>query len=205
MALNIKPTNQKERALIFIKTLLNNTDKVTKVTDHSVLEAHAEGVSKIAGKAEKDIILALSSLFPDNSYGDQLDICSDTFGVSTRFGSSGSSTYLRLVADVGTTYLAATNIFNSSKGIQFQLESDVTIGQFGFEYVKVRSIDVGVKTNVDSGSINSVNPQPIGHLYVINEYGAQYGRDVESDDLFRKRIKDGPNISSIGTSIYEDK
>lgn len=199
MALNIFPQNQKERALIYIKTLLNNTDKITKVTDHSVISAHADAVSKIAGKAEKDIFLALSQLFPDSSYGTQLDLCADTFGISPRFTSSGSSTYLRLVATPGTIYLANTNIFNSKDGILFSLENDVTIGVFGFEYVKVRSIDRGNKTNVDAGRIDSVNPQPTGHKYVINEYIAQGGRDTEDDETFRKRIKQGSNVLATHT------
>lgn len=197
--LQITPTNQKERSLIFLKTLLNNTNSVTKVSDQSVLSAIADGISKIAGKSEKDIFLALAQLFPDNSYSDALDVCATVFGISDRFGSSGSSTYLRVVADPGTIYLASTNIFNSKDGIQFQLEEDLTIGSMGFEYAKVRSIDVGLKTNVDAGRIDSVNPEPVGHLYVINEYIAQYGRDNEDDGLFRKRIKEGSNVLATHT------
>lgn len=197
--LNIFPLNQKERSLIFIKTLLNNTDKISKVSDHSVISAYADAVSKIAGKSEKDIFLALSQLFPDNTYGDNLDLCADTFGISPRFGSSGSSTYLRLVATPGTTYLANTNIFNSKDGILFSLENDITIGSFGFEYVKVRSIDVGSKTNIDSGRIDAVNPQPAGHLYVINEYICAGGRDVEDDQTFSQRIKQGSNVLATAT------
>lgn len=197
--LNIIPQNQKERSLIFLKTLLNNTSAVSKVSDQSVLSAIADGISKIAGKAEKDIILALATLYPDNTYGDNLDICAHIFGISDRFGASGSSTYLRIVADVGTIYLASTNIFNSKDGIQFQLENNVTIGTMGFEYAKVRSIDTGLKTNVDSGRIDSVSPEPVGHLYVINEYNAENGRDNENDDLFRKRIQGGSNVLATGT------
>lgn len=199
MSLNISPQNQKERALIFLQTLLNNTNRVTKVSDHSVLSAYADAASKIAGKAEKDIYLALSQLFPDNSYGDQLDICADTFGISPRFGASGSSTYLRLVANPGTTYLANTHVFKSKDGINFALENNVTIGSFGFEYVKVRSLDTGTKANVNAGRINTVNPQPAGHLYVINEYRAERGRDVEDDETFRKRIKQGSNVLATHT------
>lgn len=191
--LRITPSTQNDRALMFLKTVLNNTDNVTKIPDHGVLSAHAQGIAKIAGKAEKDIMLAMSILFPDNAYGDALDMCADFMGVSGRFGASGSSTYIRLVGDVGTTYLSSTHTFLSKDGIEFQLENDVTIGSFGFTYTKVRSTDVGLKTNIDAGSINNVSPKPIGHLYVVNEYKAMYGRDIESDNLFRKRIKDGPN------------
>lgn len=197
--LNIFPTSQKERALIFIKTLLNNTNKVTKVADQSVLEGIAQGVSKISGKAEKDILLALSNLYPDNTYGDNLDVCADIFGVPARFGASGSSCYVRLVGDNGTVYLANTNSLISKDGIQFQFEENVSIGVHGYTYAKVRSVDTGEKTNVKAGSINDVSPRPVGHKYVTNEYKALYGRDVESDDLFRKRIKEGSNILARGT------
>lgn len=199
MALKIFPTSQKERALLFIRTLLNNTNAISKVSDNSILEGLAQGISKIAGKAEKDVMLAMSQLYPDNSYGAQLDVCSELFGISKRFGSSGSSTYLRLVANIGTTYLASTHLFTSKDGIQFQLENNITIGNFGFEYVKVRSIDVGTKTNVDPGRIDSVSPLPSGHNYVINEYIATGGRDAENDDTFRERIKQGSNVLATHT------
>lgn len=199
MALNLVPTNQKDRALIFIKTFLNNTNLVTKVTDHSVLDAIAQGVSKVAGKAEKDVALALSTLYPDNTYGNNLDICADTFGIAPRFGASQSSTYVRLVGNVGTTYLQSTNIFTSKDGIQYTLEADTIIGNHGYTYAKVRSISIGEKCNVLAGSINDVNPKPAGHKYVINEYRASGGRDIEDDDTFRHRIKDGPNVLATHT------
>jgi uncharacterized phage protein gp47/JayE len=199
MSLNISPSNQKERALIFLKTLLNNTNNVSKVSDHSILDAIADGVAKISIKAEIDVFLALSQLFPDNSYGSNLDLSAELFGISPRFGASGSSTYLRLVGITGTTYLANTQIFGSKDGLQFSLENDVTIGAFGFEYVKVRSIDTGVKTNIDSGRIDSVNPQPTGHQYVINEYICTGGRDAEDDETFQQRIKQGSNVLATST------
>lgn len=199
MALNLVPTHQKDRALIFIRTFLNTTDAVTKVTDHSVLDAIAQGIAKVAGKAEKDVALALSTLYPDNTYGTNLDTCADTFGIAPRFGASQSSTYVRLVGNVGTVYDSATNIFTSKDGIQFVLENNATIGNHGFTYAKVRSIDIGSKCNVLAGSINDVNPKPTGHKYIINEYRANGGRDIEDDDTFRHRIKDGSNIGATHT------
>jgi hypothetical protein len=44
-----------------------------------------------------------------------------------------------------------------------------------------------------------VNPVPVGHNYVVNEYAAQGGRDIEQDFLFRRRIKEGPNVLATGT------
>ena len=199
MSLNIRPSTVEQRKQIYTQTLLNKTNKVSKISDNSVLNAHAYGVAKVSGKAEKDIVLALSRLFPDTAYGPQLDQCADDFGVAGRFGASESSTSVLVVGSPGTQYIAGTHTFESKSGIQFTLEESITIGSAGFSYAKVRSIDVGLKTNVEPNTITKVSPEPNGHSYVINEYHAEFGRDIESDDLFRKRIKDGNNISATGT------
>lgn len=199
MPLNIKPSTVEQRKQIYTQTLLNKTDKVSKVSDNSVLNAHAYGVAKVAGKAEKDIVLALGALFPDTAYGSQLDQAADNFGIGARFGASESSTSLLLVGSPGTQYIAGTHTFESKSGIQFSLEESVTLDSIGFAYAKVRSIDVGLKTNVEPNTITKVSPEPNGHSYVTNEYYAEFGRDIESDDLFRKRIKEGNNIIATKT------
>lgn len=199
MALDIKPSTSIERKLLFIETLLNSTDKVSKVSDNSVLSGVAGGVAKVAGKAEKDIILAVSQLFPDSAFSDQLDQVALNFGVAPRFGSMNSSTYLRISAESGTVYLADTNIFISSSGIRFELETDVTVGSIGFVYAKVRSATQGEETNVNALEISQVSPKPSGHINVVNEYKATGGRDYEDDKTFRIRIKDGANILARGT------
>lgn len=199
MSLNIKPTTIEQRKQIYTQTLLNKTNKISKISDNSVVNAHAYGVAKVAGKAEKDIVLAMGQIIPDLAQGDQLDQAADNFGISPRFSASESSTSVLLVGDPGTIYTAGIQTFESKSGIQFTLEETVTIGEEGFTYAKVRSVDVGVKTNVEPNTITSVSPEPTGHSYVTNEYYAQFGRDTESDSLFRTRIKEGNNIIATKT------
>lgn len=199
MALGIEPSTSIERKLLFIETLLNSTNKVSKVSDNSVLSGVAGGVAKVAGKAEKDIILAVSQLFPDSAFGDQLDQVALNFGVASRFSAIGSSTYVRITAEPDTTYLADTHIFISTGGIRFELEEDITVGALGFIYAKVRSTTQGENTNVDPLSISQVTPNPSGHINVVNEYKATGGRDFESDKVFRNRIKEGANVLARGT------
>jgi len=123
-------------------------------------------------------------------------------GIAPRFVASGSSTYVRVTGDEGTVYLSSTHTFQGSSGEIFDLEADVTIGNDGFNYAKVRSQDVGEKTNVDALSINIVSPVPSGHQNVINEYRALGGRDVEQDDIFLERIKEGPNVLAKDTLTF---
>lgn len=200
MALNISPSTSIERKLLFMETLLNSTDKVSKVSEESINSGIAGGVAKVAGKAEKDIVLAISGLFPDSAFDDQLDqVCKD-FGISPRFTAIGSSTYVRISAVPGTQYLVNTNTFKSSSGIRFTLDQDTTIPAFGYTYAKVKSIETGSVSNVDPLTISQVSPQPNGHINVVNEYKADGGRDIESDEILRIRIKDGANILARGTT-----
>lgn len=203
--IDIKPSTSIERKLLFLETLLNTavnedgTSRISKISNHSVLSGVAGGVAKISGKAEKDVVLAISQLFPDNAYGNQLDQVAENFGIGSRFQALGSSTYIRLVADPNTQYLANTHYFTATNGVRFELEQDVTVGVLGFTYAKVRSLTTGSSTNVEPLSISKCSPQPSGHLNCINEYMATGGRDIESDEIFRARIKDGPNFLARGT------
>jgi len=199
MPLNIKPSTSQERKLLFIETALNQTDKISVVTDEGILSGHAGGISKVSGKAEKDIVLAISQLFPDTAFDDQLDQVAENNGIAPRFGASGSSAYVRISAASGTQYISSTHQFRSTSGIRFVLDQDIIVPSFGFCYAKVHSVEIGSKSNVDPLTISIVSPQPAGHLNVVNEYKADWGRDQESDEAFRIRIKDGANILARGT------
>jgi hypothetical protein len=187
---------------LFLEIFLNKTSKVSDVSDNSVINATAYGVSKVAQKCMKDIAIVESHIFPDSAYGAYLDSAATLFGAPARGGALGSSTYLRIIATPGTVYIANTNVFSNYNGIQFNLEASVTVGDFGFVYAKVRSTDTGTKTNVDPNSIISVSPEPVGHIGVTNEYISIGGSDVESDELFRMRIKKHLNILARNTTEY---
>lgn len=195
----IKPSTSEWRRLLMLETLYNQQDRLTKSSDDSVISGVAGGIARIAGKAEKDIFLALSSLFPDLSYGPLLDQVAANFGIAPRFTEQGSSTYIRITADVGTIYQAGIHNFETDNGVQFSLTEDVIIPSFGFTYARVNSITEGNNTNVDAFTINKVTPQPSGHIHVLNEFPAQGGYDVETDETFKLRIKNGANVLARGT------
>lgn len=199
MSLGITPSTSEELKQLFIEIFYGKTDRVNKINDDSIVSGVAYGVGKVSGKAEKDVVQAVSKLFPDYSSGSQLDQCAIDRSVSPRFVASQSSTYIRVVATPGTQYIAGTHTFISLDGIQFDIEETKTVGDYGFDYIKIRSIDSGLKNNVKPATINKINPVPSGHQYCINEYQAIGGRDAEDDVLFRQRIKDGGNILSRGT------
>ncbi len=195
----IAPSTSEDRKQIFTETLLNKTTKINKVSDNAVLSGVAYGVGKVSGKAEKDIILALSKIFPDSAYSSGLDVTAQSFGISPRFNASQSSTYVKVVGDEGTQYIAGTHVFQSVDGLQFTIEETRTLTSAGFDYVKARSVDSGLNTNVKPGTITKISPEPSGHRFCVNEYQAIGGRDLEDDILFRQRIKDGANILAKGT------
>mgnify|MGYP000622835183 CR=1 FL=1 len=183
---------------IFLEIFLNKTDKVSDVSDESVLY----GCGKLAQRTLANQAIIEGHIFPDTAYGDYLDQLASIRGVAPRFGATASSTYVRVVAEEGTSYLAGTHQFTSTSGIEFIPEKSVTVGVNGYAYVKVRSLQSGMNTNVDSLSINQISPIPDGHINCTNEYAATGGRDQEDDDLFRQRIKENMNQLSRGTLSY---
>jgi hypothetical protein len=180
----------------------NKTTRVTAASDESVINALFFGAAKVGQKAMKDIALVESHLFPQYAYGAYLDDVALLYGAPTRFSTTGSSAYLLIKAVPGTTYEATTHTFTGENGITFELVNDFTVGSIGYGYVKVRSIESGKKTNVDANTITKVVPIPTGHIGVTNEFRAIGGRDVESDDDFRLRIIQHPNILSQKTLLY---
>ncbi len=198
----IRLQTERELEALQIETFINTTDKVTKVTDESTLRGIIRGNVKVGKKALKDIALAVSHLFVDTAFDTALDEVAQNSGISPRFSATQSSTWVRFVADPGTIYQQGVHTVSDSKGNVFDLEDDLTIGALGYDYVKVRSQQSGASTNVDSYTIVNVSPEPSGHIGVINEYAATGGRDIETDDVFRKRIKEGPDILARGTLSY---
>jgi uncharacterized membrane protein len=186
---------------LFIEMFLDKTAKVSNVADGSVVNATAFGVAKVAQKAMKDIAIKEAQIFPDTATGAYLDKAAALYGVSPRKGALGSSTYIRVSADPGTAYDTSVTFVNKN-GIRFQVDEALTVGESGYGYVKVRSINTGYSTNVPPNSITNVSPQPQGHIECTNEYYAIGGRDSEDDETFRIRIKNNLNILSKNTIEY---
>ena len=186
---------------LFIEMFLDKTAKVSNVADGSVVNATAFGVAKVAQKAMKDIAIKEAQIFPDTATGVYLDKAAALYGVSPRKGALGSSTYIRVSAEPGTVYDTSVTFVNKN-GIRFQVDEALTVGESGYGYVKVRSINAGYSTNVPPNSITNVSPQPQGHIECTNEYYAIGGRDSEDDETFRIRIKNNLNILSKNTIEY---
>lgn len=186
---------------LFIEMFLDKTAKVSNVADGSVVNATAFGVAKVAQKAMKDIAIKEAQIFPDTATGVYLDKAAALYGISPRKGALGSSTYIRVSANPGTVYDTSVTFVNKN-GIRFQVDEALTVGESGYGYVKVRSINAGYSTNVPPNSITNVSPQPQGHIECTNEYYAIGGRDSEDDETFRIRIKNNLNILSKNTIEY---
>lgn len=185
---------------LFLQELINKTDgKVTKVSDHSVLNGVAFGFAKSFQKSMKDIALLESELFPEYAYGEYLDKIAERYGISPRQKNLGSTVYVKLVATPHSAYLADNCNFVSSEGQSFELVSDFVVGANGWGYAQLKSVDTGEDTNVAAGTINKVTGQPTGHIYVVNELPATGGVSQESDEDFLQRILQNFNNFSFET------
>lgn len=184
---------------LWIETFINKTDKVTDITENSVLNATAFATAKVAQKTLKDVAIVEAQIFPETAASEYLDRAASLFGVTPRKGAIGSSTYIRVFANPGTVYAVGVNTFVSMNGIRFTIEEGLTVGSSGYGYIKVRSESIGSFTNVDANSIVVVNPSPNGHKECTNEYYAVGGRDEEDDEMFRIRILNHQNAYAEGT------
>ena len=195
----IKLTSEEELRRIAVETFINRNSSVTKISNESVLAGILSGSAKINKKALKDMHLSVSRMFPSTASTTSLDRAGEEFGTGDRFTASQSSVYIKFIADPATAYVAGTHTVSGSNGIIFDLEENLTIGTKGFGYVKARSQDAGISTEIDPFSINTVTPIPVGHTAVTNEYKSTGGRDLETDDAYSVRIRKGGNLFAEGT------
>lgn len=184
---------------LFIEILMNNTDKISKVSDESVVNAVSYGVAKLAQKVNKDVAIIESLIFPESASREYLDRAALIFGGLTRLGATGSSTFVRVKASSGTQYIPGVHTFSSNTGVQFETTEITTIGVNGFGYIPIRSINTGKSSNVPAQTILNVTPTPTGHTSCLNEYAAVGGRDSESDESFKIRIRSYPNLQAQNT------
>lgn len=196
-----KITTTDELKQIFTEILLNKTDKVSDISNESVLNGIAYGCAKLAQRLLVNQAVVEAHIFPDTAYGSQLDNLAQLRGISPRNAAVGSTAYLRVEAVAGTTYGEGV-VFVSTSGITFLPEESITIDENGYAYIKVRSQQVGEITNVEPLSINMITNPPTGHIACVNEYKAVGGADDEDDDTFRVRIKESANQLSRGTLAY---
>lgn len=177
-----------ELKALYIETFLNHTNKVSKISDLSVLNAHAYGIAKLLQKDLKDTAILESQLFPALSSGVYLDNAAKLVGGIARLSAVGSSTFVLVHASEGTIYIPGESQFTSNQGIPFAITDVVAVGANSYSYIPVRSIPVGERTNVDPLSINSISNPPDGHISCTNEYKATGGRDTERDEDFKARL-----------------
>lgn len=196
-----KITNVDELKQIFSETLLNQTDKISKVAPASVVNGVAYGTAKLAQKVLKDIAVIEAHLFPDSAFGPYLDAIALLRGVAARLPDLKGSGWVRVSGTPGTVYTPGTHVFSGS-GQKFDVESSITIPIEGYTYVKVVSQNVGFSVNIDALTINTVTPAPVGHDYCVNEFVIVGGQDAEDDDAFRNRIKNEINVIARGTLSY---
>lgn len=200
MITRITTVNQLKQ--MFLEIFLNKTDKVTDISKESVLNAVAYGCAKVGQKCLVNQAVIEAHLFPDSAYGTYLDDIAERSGVTKRYIANGSSTFLRIMGDPNTYYQKEELTFVSTSGISFILENSFYMPDSGYVYAKVKSQDVGMKTNVDPISINRLTTNVQGHIACTNEYRATGGMDSESDEMFRIRIKENVNRLSRGTLSY---
>jgi len=106
---------------LYIESFLNHTTKVSKISDLSVLNAHAFGIAKVFQKDLKDTAILESQIFPELSSGSYLDNAAKLVGVDSRLSASVSSTYVLVYADPATVYVPGESIFVSNQGVTFNI------------------------------------------------------------------------------------
>lgn len=183
----------------FNRVFLSTNPEITKTSPNSVYMSLAAGVAALAQKSLKENALVETYLNPNLATGTRLDEIADQRGIPARQASSTeSSVWVRIGANEGAEF-TTDHVFTGDHGITFRLEEGFTAGAGGFSYRRLQSIASGLIANVTAFSINRITDPPSGFLFTINETPSFGGREAETDDQFRHRIKNYTNILSFNT------
>jgi len=184
---------------ILLEILFSKTDKVSKVSSTSVLNAVAYANAKIGQKALKDIAIVESQLFPEYATGETLDIIAARYGIFSRLIQCQSSVYIYIYASAGTVYSKLNHIFVSNQGINFTLDNNIIIPECKYIYAKASSNESGLSSNSEALSITTCISPPVGHVFCTNTFSAIGGRDFESDEELLYRIQNIHNTFAVKT------
>ena len=194
----------------FTRVFLSTNPSITKTSPNSVYTSLAAGIAALAQKTLKEHALIETYLDPDRASGvllgrdepgtDRLNRIAIQRGVPERQTEGMQSVvWVRIVAEDATIF-TEDHVFTGDHGIRFKLaDGGFTKGSSPFTYKRLVSEGVGVATNVTAFSINRVESPPVGFSFVINETPSVGGRDAETDDQLRYRIKNFANILSFNT------
>jgi len=209
----IKPKSLEEIKNEFLTTVLNCTNKVTKILPTSVLNSIAYGIAKIAQKMNKEAAMIESSLFPEYAIGSVLDDVAKREGIPERLGETYSSVNTLWVVNLnaGNVIIKAGSKISGYNNIPFTTTVDLIIlasDGSGMGYVEAVCDNVGNNGNVGAYSLNKIVSLASGSsalnkiFSVTNPSNAVGGEDLENDYDFRKRILNYNSISGINTIDY---
>lgn len=128
--------------------------------------------------------------FVATTFGEYLDlkVSEDGLERKTAVESTGEVTF---TGTPGTNIPAYTRVATSADGntssIEFETQSDATIGDNGSVTVVILAVEAGKKGDVPTGAINIMVKPLSGVSSVANETATSGGLDEEDDDLLKER------------------
>ena len=197
----------------FTTAFLSTNPTVTKVSPNSVYASLTSGIASLAQKTLKENALIESYIDPDQASGDRLNQIALQRGVPARQATGLASTvWARIVSippsEDNPTIYTTDMVFTGSHGIRFRLQEGFTVtsGEGGaagdsrfFSYRRLVALSEGELTNVPAFTITRIEQPPAGHIAVVNDVPSFGGRDAETDDQLRYRIKNYANITAFNT------
>jgi uncharacterized phage protein gp47/JayE len=158
-----------------------------------ILRLFAWALSLVWELAEK----VYNSAYVSKAEGVQLENLAANKGIS-REQASESSVELVFTGQPGFTIPEQTQ-FTTENNVYFYLIEDVTLDQTGNGSGKAVSVEKGIHTNVGANTI-TIQAEPMEEITsVTNPEPAAGGRDEETYEEFRARLKTSPSKGGKGT------
>lgn len=133
----------------------------------------------------------------DYATGQFLDAIGAFYGVERK--GATQTRVLTTITGVNGTVIPAGSLAQTIAGDQFYLENDTTIPASGSITAYFLSVEYG-EIPCATGTLTTIISQTVGWETVSNPASADVGSDMESDNAYKRRIK---NARYTGTSLLE--
>jgi len=169
-----------------VKTDIKGSVGVTSILRRSFLEAISKGIAGAAHMLHGHLYWVSRQIFPDQADQEYLERWASIYGFERKTATYGK--YTVDVTGTNASVLPAGTLYQRSDGLQYEVDSDVTIAA-GVGTATVSASGAGADYNLESGDqIELVSPvSGINSAAVFNSTTTE-AEDEESDEQLRARL-----------------
>ncbi len=194
-----------------IRETVANQTEITVFEPKTAIRGLITAVAGTVREMWNDLYQTKRKIFLNTSSGEDLDELGEARGI-IRLSAAKASVLIRFAGTSGTVIPAGSIVTNPSSGTSYETKTEITLGRNNSSLFTNSSIadvvwaECLAAGTIGNSQVNTITGKPAiaGLTSVTNPSPAQGGADIESDGLYRERIRNYISTLNQGTeAAYE--